>query len=47
MHDGSIATLQDVIEHYNSGGKSHVNKSNLIRPLGYVQWVFEGIKNIA
>ena len=34
MHDGSIATLQDVIEHYNSGGKNHVNKSNFIRPLG-------------
>jgi cytochrome c peroxidase len=34
MHDGSMATLHDVIEHYNSGGKNHVNKSNLIRPLG-------------
>jgi cytochrome c peroxidase len=33
MHDGSIATLEQVIEHYNSGGFPHVNKSNLVRPL--------------
>lgn len=34
MHDGSIATLQEVIQHYNSGGKAHPNKSRLIKPLG-------------
>lgn len=34
MHDGSIETLDDVVEHYDSGGKSHVNKSKFIRPLG-------------
>lgn len=33
MHDGSLKTLEDVIEHYNSGGKNHPNKSQLIRPL--------------
>lgn len=33
MHDGSLATLADVVEHYNSGGKNHINKSNLIVPL--------------
>jgi cytochrome c peroxidase len=33
MHDGSISTLKDVIEHYNSGGHSHPNKSALIKPL--------------
>lgn len=33
MHDGSLATLHDVIEHYNSGGKPHPNKSGLIQPL--------------
>lgn len=33
MHDGSIATLEEVVEHYNSGGKSHPNKSGLILPL--------------
>lgn len=33
MHDGSIATLEEVIEHYNTGGETHRNKSSLIRPL--------------
>ena len=32
MHDGSIATLEEVVEHYMSGGKSHPNKSELIKP---------------
>jgi cytochrome c peroxidase len=34
MHDGSIATLAEVVDHYNSGGRSHIHKSNLVRPLG-------------
>jgi cytochrome c peroxidase len=34
MHDGSIATLEEVIEHYNSGGKDNDNVDNLMRPLG-------------
>ena len=34
MHDGSIATLESVVEHYNSGGKNHPHKSQLVRPLG-------------
>mgnify|MGYP000754810480 CR=1 FL=1 len=33
MHDGSLKTLLDVIEHYNSGGENHKNKNSLIRPL--------------
>jgi cytochrome c peroxidase len=33
MHDGSIETLSEVIEHYSSGGKAHVHKSDLIQPL--------------
>lgn len=37
MHDGSIATLTEVINHYNSGGKSHIHKSNLIKPLGLTE----------
>ncbi len=32
MHDGSIATLEEVIEHYASGGQVHPNKSKVIRP---------------
>ncbi len=33
MHDGSISTLEEVIEHYQSGGKPHQNKSAYIKPL--------------
>lgn len=32
MHDGSIATLEEVVDHYNSGGQAHPNKANVIRP---------------
>lgn len=34
MHDGSYATLRDVIDHYNRGGFAHPNKAEAIRPLG-------------
>lgn len=35
MHDGSLRTLEQVVAHYNSGGKNHKNKnSSLIKPLG-------------
>ena len=27
MHDGSIASLEDVLDHYSSGGKGHVNQN--------------------
>ncbi|WP_371851069.1 cytochrome-c peroxidase, partial [Thermaurantimonas aggregans] len=33
MHDGSIKFMEQVIEHYNLGGKNHPSKSPLIRPL--------------
>ncbi len=33
MHDGSLPTLESVIEHYNSGGSTHVNKNSLIQAL--------------
>ena len=33
MHDGSFKTLEQVVTHYNEGGKSHKHKSELIRPL--------------
>ncbi len=33
MHDGSIPSLEGVIEHYNSGGKLHTHKSPFIKPL--------------
>lgn len=34
MHDGSVSSLEEVIEHYNQGGSDHMNKSELIKPLG-------------
>jgi cytochrome c peroxidase len=33
MHDGSMATLEEVIDHYAAGGKmEHANKSRILRP---------------
>jgi cytochrome c peroxidase len=34
MHDGSLATLRDVVEFYNRGGASNSPKSGRIRPIG-------------
>lgn len=34
MHDGKFQTLEQVLIHYNSGGKSTENKDILMRPLG-------------
>ncbi len=32
MHDGSVATLEEVLDHYAAGGKmSHPNKSTILR----------------
>jgi cytochrome c peroxidase len=33
MHDGSLSTLEDVIEFYDSGGHNHEHISPLLRPL--------------
>lgn len=33
MHDGSLKSLEEVVEHYNSGGKPHKNKSPLLHVL--------------
>lgn len=33
MHDGSIATLEDVVEYYNRGGQTNPHLSPLIKPL--------------
>jgi cytochrome c peroxidase len=34
MHDGSLATLEAVVEHYDVGGRGHANTDPLIQPLG-------------
>lgn len=33
MHDGSIPTLEAVVDHYETGGQPHPNKSVFIQPL--------------
>ncbi len=35
MHNGSMSTLTEVVAHFNSGGVSHSNKSDLIKPLNF------------
>lgn len=37
MHNGSMQTLEEVVEHFNSGGVGHVNQNSLIRPLGLTE----------
>ena len=33
MHDGSLSTLEEVVDHYTAGGKmDHPNKSRILRP---------------
>jgi cytochrome c peroxidase len=32
MHDGSLPTLEAVIDHYQTGGKAHPNRSLLLKP---------------
>lgn len=34
MHDGSIATLEDVVEHYDRGGIDRPSRSDLVKPIG-------------
>jgi cytochrome c peroxidase len=34
MHDGSLRTLEEVIEHYDRGGTRNRNLDEEIRPLG-------------
>lgn len=33
MHDGSLSTLEQVLDHFNAGGVGHVNQSSLVKPL--------------
>jgi cytochrome c peroxidase len=32
MHDGSLQSLEEVIDHYQSGGKPHIHKNERIQP---------------
>ena len=33
MHDGSFSTLEEIVDHYNSGGAGHEKQHEVIRPL--------------
>jgi len=33
MHDGSLQTLEEVISHYQTGGKNHPHRSDSLKPL--------------
>ncbi|HUQ93859.1 MAG TPA: cytochrome c peroxidase [Bryobacteraceae bacterium] len=37
MHDGSLATLEDVIEYYDRGGRANPNLDSEIRPLRLIE----------
>ena len=37
MHDGSMNSLEEIISHYESGGKSHPNKSELLQPFSLTE----------
>jgi cytochrome c peroxidase len=34
MHDGSLATLAAVVDHYDGGGVERPSRSDLMKPLG-------------
>ena len=34
MHNGSMTSLAEVIDHFNSGGVGHLNQSSKVKPLG-------------
>jgi cytochrome c peroxidase len=44
MHDGSMSTLREVIEHYNSGGKKHPHQHQHIKPLQLTQQEIENLE---
>ncbi len=37
MHDGRFETLEEVMDHYNSGGHRQANTDPLIQPLGLTE----------
>ncbi|MCB0666515.1 MAG: cytochrome C peroxidase [Saprospiraceae bacterium] len=43
MHDGRFETLEEVVDHYNSGGHFQLNKDPLIRPLGLLDYEKEAL----
>ena len=37
MHDGSVQTLEEVVDHFNSGGVGHPNQSTFVKPLSLTE----------
>lgn len=37
MHDGSVRTLEELMEHYNKGGMPNINRDTLMRPLSLTE----------
>ncbi|MBL0027111.1 MAG: hypothetical protein IPO98_19960 [Saprospiraceae bacterium] len=44
MHDGRFKTLDEVIAHYNSGGKSSPNANPLLHPLKLNDFYIKALK---
>lgn len=44
MHDGRFNTIEEVIDHYNSGGQDAPNKDSLIKPLGLTSFQKNALK---
>jgi cytochrome c peroxidase len=44
MHDGSLATLEDVVDYYDRGGNANPGLDQELRPLHLSGTVREGIR---
>jgi cytochrome c peroxidase len=45
MHDGRFKNLDEVLEHYNSGGKQSIGKDALLVPLGLSENQLNALKS--
>jgi cytochrome c peroxidase len=43
MHDGSIATLREVVEFYNQGGRANPNRDPILEPLNLTKQESESV----
>jgi len=44
MHDGSVATLDEVLQHFNKGGLGHPNQDSRIKPLNLDEYQLSDLK---
>jgi cytochrome c peroxidase len=45
MHDGSMSTIEEVLNHYAIGGKGHFNQSSIIKPFNLTDLELKQIKS--